>query len=185
MAVLGHVAHFLTRRTLDVGEERTPVPVGMCRTTLVTGIRVSTIISIVVVFTRRLIPLLLRGTTTGAVTKAIIAIIKPGMGAVVMTDFVDARGSLDEVVMAIDTLHSGGDDVAHACLSILVYTIGEAMQMEMRGEIVLIKITIGTDMGLECRNHISKLCVLNRPKEDATAGAVIVVEVHLALESEI
>ncbi len=88
-----------------------PVPDRMCQTTLVMGMGASTIISIVVLFTRRPILLLPRGTTMGAVTKAIIAIMKPGTGAVVTTNFVDARGSLDEVVMAVNTLHLGGDNV--------------------------------------------------------------------------
>jgi hypothetical protein len=40
-------------------------------------------------------------------------------------------------------------------------------------------------MGLEGCNHISKLCVLNCPEKNPTVGAVVVVEIHFALETEV
>ncbi len=53
-------------------------------------------------------------------------------------------------------------------------------------EVIIIKVfTVGIDVRLEHRSHIRKLRILNRLKEDATAGMVAMMEVHLSLELEV
>ncbi len=38
---------------------------------------------------------------------------------------------------------------------------------------------------MQCRHHVRKLCILDGLKEDATACPIVVMKMHLALETEV
>ncbi len=87
---------------------------------------------------------------------------------------------------AVEAPYAGGNNVAHVGLGVLVDTRSKAMQSEMWREVIIVKVfTVGIDVRLERCNHIRKLRILNCPNEDAAASTVVIVEVHLSLESEV
>jgi hypothetical protein len=84
------------------------------------------------------------------------------------------------------TANTWGEDVPHTCLGILVNTGSQAVNAEVRGEVVIIeRFPKRVDLQLECGDHISKIGELNSPEEDPAAGAVTIVEVHFSLETEV
>ena len=79
-----------------------------------------------------------------------------------------------------------GENIPHTCLGILVNTGSQAVNVEVRGEVVIIKrFPEQVDVRLECGDRISKIGELNSPEEDPAAGAVAIVEVHFSLETEV
>jgi hypothetical protein len=62
----------------------------------------------------------------------------------------------------------------------------QAVNAEVRGEVVIIeRFPERVDMQLECGDRISEIGELNSPEEDPAAGAVVIVEVHFSLETEV
>jgi hypothetical protein len=79
-----------------------------------------------------------------------------------------------------------GEDVPHTCLGILMNTGSQAVNAEVRGEVVIIeRFPERVDVRLECGDHISKIGELNSPEEDPAAGVVAIVEVYFSLETEV
>jgi hypothetical protein len=87
---------------------------------------------------------------------------------------------------SVKMANTWGEDVPHTCLGILVNTGSQAVNAEVRGEVVIIeRFPEQVDVRLECGDRISKIEELNSPEEDPAAGAVAIVEVHFSLETEV
>jgi hypothetical protein len=127
VAVFSHVADTFTRRVLNIGEERAPVPIWARKAALIVGWGTHMVITSAKVIPRCPLVVLPGGTTTGPIAKGLMVIPKLSMGLFVPADTIDMRGPLDKVMGTIEPAQPGGHNVSHAHLSILVDAVGKAM----------------------------------------------------------
>jgi hypothetical protein len=79
-----------------------------------------------------------------------------------------------------------GDDVPETRLSILVDTLGKALDTEMGREKTRVKVlAVRVHVQLQTRDRICVIVVLNSPKKDTAPSSIHEVIVHFWLEAEI
>jgi hypothetical protein len=121
------------------------------------------------------------------VTKAAIAAISSG-GPVpgVPVKAPHRRDILDTTVVSEETSGPRGEDIAHTSLMIAVDAGGQAMDAEVRRQVVIVVgFAVGIDVGLQRGDCISELRGLDCMKKDASASAIAKMETHLSLEAKV